>query len=337
MLSALVTTGLMVVLYVTLVRLVDMNEKEPLWAMLLFFALGGVVAFALAALAPPALALSLGATAVAEELGRLAAMGAGVAVLLWHGRRQGYEEFNGTLDGVVYGATVGLGFATIQRLSAHLLGTSIGLPGMEPGLFDGFGTALLEGLKSGVFGAIVGAGLGAASEARAPALRAVLPFVGLVVAACANAAHTWLAEGAALSDAGLLRARIALALPVVAIAAVVGYALHREGTTIRAQLADEVATGAVAPDELALLSHAVQREARYLGAMARMRWREVSALKALHGRQVQLAFTKEKLARETDPARRAAVEGEVGALRSAIAAARAQVPASNGAIAGGAS
>ena len=322
MLSTLLTTGLMVVLYVTLVRFVDMNEKEPLWAMLLFFVLGGAVSFAFAKLAPPALLLSTAPLALAEELARFAATGAGIGVLLWQGRRQGYEEFNGTLDGVVYGATVGLGFATAQRLAGNLMGMSIALPGMEPGLFDGFGTALLEGLKCGVFGAIVGAGLGAASEARAPFLRAIFPLVGLGFAVAANAGHTWLGQGNAFSDAGLLRARIALGLPAVAIVAVVAYALGREGKTIRTQLADEAQTGAVAPDELALLSNALRREGAYLGAMFTFRWGELAAKKALHNRQVQLAFTKEKLVGESDPARRAAAESEVGALRAAIAQAR---------------
>jgi hypothetical protein len=322
MLSTLITTALMVVLYVTLVRLVDMNEKEPLWAMLLFFALGGVLSFALAKLSPPALSLHALPKAGAEELARFMAMGGGLAVLVWHGQRKGYQEFNGTLDGVVYGATVGLGFATAQRLSGNMIGVAIAGPGMEPGMFDGFGVALVEGLRCGVFGAIVGAGLGGASEARSPALRAILPVVGLILAVSANAAHAWLGEGGALSEAGQMRSRIALGLPAVAIVTVIAYALRREGKTIRTQLADEAQTGAVAPDELALLSSALKREASYLGAMFGFRWKELAAKKTLHNRQVQLAFTKEKLVGETDPEKRADAEGEVSTLRAAIAEAR---------------
>jgi len=336
MLSTLITTALMVVLYVALVRLVDMNEKEPLWAMLLFFAFGGIVAFAIAKLAPAAISLNPLPKAAAEELGRFAAMGGGLVVLMWHGQRRGYQEFNGTLDGVAYGATVGLGFATAQRLSGNLMGVSTGLPGMEPGMFDGFGVALLEGLRCGVFGAILGAGLGGASEARSPALRGILPFVGLVLAFAANAGHAWLGEGNAFSDSGMLRSRIALRLPAVAIVAVVAYALRREGKTIRTQLAEETQTGAVAPDELALLSSALKREASYLGATLGFRWGELAAKKALHNRQVQLAFTKEKLAGETDPERRAAAEGEVTTLRAAIAQARVAIRPASGAQGGAA-
>jgi hypothetical protein len=336
MLSSLVTTALMVVLYVTLVRLVDMNEKEPLWAMLLFFAFGGVISFALARLAPPSLSLTNLPMALAEELGRMAATGAGIVVLMWHGRRRGYEEFNGTLDGVVYGATVGLGFATAQRLSSDLMSASVKIPGLERGFFDGFGTSLLEGLESGVFGAIVGAGLGAAAEARAPVMRAIFPTVGLFAAVAANAAHTWLGQEGALSDGGLLRARIALGLPAVAIVLVVTYALRREGKTIRTQLAEEVQTGAVTAEELQFLSNAPKRELSYLGTMASMKFKELSARKALNNRQVQLAFTKDKLANETDPARRAAASGEVDALRAAIQQARAELASTGSAAMGGA-
>lgn len=336
MLSTLITTALMVVLYVTLVRLVDLNEKEPLWAMLLFFTFGGILAFLLARFAPPAITLHALPKAVTEELARFAAMGGGLVILLWHGHRRGYQEFNGTLDGVVYGATVGLGFATAQRLAGNLVGVSLSMPGMEPGIFDGFGEALLEGLRCGVFGAIIGAGLGGASEARSAVLRAILPFVGLVLAIVANAGHAWLGEGNALGGSGMLRSRIALGLPAVAIVAVVAYALRREGQTIRTQLAEEAQTGAVAPDELALLSSTVRREASYLGAMFGMRWRELAARKTLHNRQVQLAFTKEKLVGETDPERRAAAESEVGTLRAAIAQARGALQPSGGAPGGAA-
>lgn len=321
MLSTLVTTAVMVVIYVALVRFVDMNEKEPLWAMLLFFALGGAMAYALAKLAPPSLALSHWPMALAEELAQLAAMGAGLLVLLWHGRRRGYDEFNGTLDGVVYGATVGLGFATAERLAASSIGQAV-IPGMAPGVFDGLGTALLEGLKGGVFGAIVGAGLGAAIEVRAQALRAALPVIALAAAVGANGAHGWIAEEGALSDAGLMRSRIALALPALAILAVAGYALRREGKTIRQYLAGEDQTGTVTPDELSLLGNALRREGQYLSMMATMKWGTLYALKALHNRQVQLAFTKDKAARETDPAARAAADAEAGTLRAAIAEAR---------------
>ena len=40
MLSTLISTLLLALLYLAIVRFVDMNEKEPLWAMLLLFFLG---------------------------------------------------------------------------------------------------------------------------------------------------------------------------------------------------------------------------------------------------------------------------------------------------------
>ncbi len=338
MLSTLVTTATMVVLYVALVRLIDMNEKEPLWAMLLFFALGGVVAVGFVKLAPPALTLTQWPLALAQELGHLAAMGVGLLVLLWHGKRRGYDEFNGTLDGVVYGATVGLGYATAERLASSATGQAVmpGMAAMTPGMFDGLGTALLEGLKGGVFGAIVGAGLGAAIEVRTAALRAMFPPLALAAAVVANAMHRWIGEGAALSEAGLLRSRIALALPAVAIAAVAAYALRREGKIIRGQLAKEVQTGAVTQDELALLGSALRREVVYLSHTLSLRWGALAAMKTLHNRQVQLAFTRDKAEREVDPALRAAVDVEVATLRAAIADARTALTRPGAAPAGGA-
>jgi hypothetical protein len=45
MTSTLISTLLLAILYLGVVRFVDMNEKEPLWAMLmvLFLAIGAVV------------------------------------------------------------------------------------------------------------------------------------------------------------------------------------------------------------------------------------------------------------------------------------------------------
>jgi protease PrsW len=329
MTSTLLTTALMLVMYIAIVRFVDMNEKEPLWAMLLFFVVGAALAAALTGLQPAELELSVMPSAAAQEVVRFLAIGAGVAALAVIGQIRGWQEFNGTMDGVVYGTTAGLGFGTGKQLVSELMIGTISLPGVEVGVLSGFGTALLGGLAHGVFGAIIGAGIGAAADTRSPLLRGILPAFGLGAAIVAHVLHGTLGRGNAFGgNEGLIRSQIALFMPLFAIALVAGYALWRERRAIRIQLEPELSTGAVTAEELALLKSVARRETAYLKALLTFQLGTLATMKSLHNRQVQLAFTKDQAARESDPARRARLDTEINNLRAAIASLR------HGAVAG---
>src|SRR5688572_28971913 len=102
MTSTLVSTLLLAVIYLLIVRFVDMNEKEPLWAMLLLFGLGASSGVAVTMIASQTLLeLNPWASASIKELVKFLAIGAGVFVLVLYGQRRGWEEFNGTMDGIV--------------------------------------------------------------------------------------------------------------------------------------------------------------------------------------------------------------------------------------------
>jgi RsiW-degrading membrane proteinase PrsW (M82 family) len=323
MTSTIVTSLLMAVIYLSIVRFADMNEKEPLWAMLLFFVGGAVVAALVRVVAPADLELTVLPAAAAKELGRFLAIGAGVGVLALLGQMRGWHDFNGTMDGVVYGTTAGLGFGTGERVFQELLVGALTVPGAEGGLFSGFDRAALGGLAHGVFGAIAGAGIGAAADTRSPFLRAILPLIGLGSAILAHVGYLVLGRGNALSGTqGLVRAWVALILPVILIALVILWALARERRAIKSQLADELSGGTVTSDELALLGSAIRREVAYMKLLFGFKLPALAKIKALHNRQVQLAFTKDQAARESDPERRARLDAEIQKLRSAIAEAR---------------
>lgn len=318
--STLVTTALMVVCYLIIVRLVDMNEKEPLWAMAAFFVLGAGTSVALVqAVGTPVLDLQPVLGAVLKEGARFGAIVAGVGGLLLYGRKRGWDEFNGLLDGIVYGATVGLGFATAREVMNQLLIGGFAVPGEEAGMFAGFHKVFLTGLAEGIFGAIIGAGIGAAVEARNVALRGVWAVLGLAVAIGANWGYVVLGKGNALGgEQGLLRAQIALALPVVIVVAVVIFALMSERRAIRDQLASEAADGVVTAEDLLLLQSVLSRELTYLKTLFTGRVGRWLKLKTLHNRQVQLAFVKQNASRETDPKRKQRCEEEIANLRKCI-------------------
>jgi len=318
--SMLLMTALMVVLYLAVVRLIDMNEKEPLWAMASFFLVGAAASVALVqAVGTPVLDLDPLRGAIFKEAARFAAVGAGVGGLLFYGRKKGIDEFNGLMDGIVYGATVGLGFHTAREVMNQMLIGGFALPGQQAGALAGFHKVFLTGLAEGIFGAILGAGIGAAVESRGPVGKILWPAGGLVVAFFANWGYVTLAKGNALGgDQGLVRAYVALALPVVIVVAAAVYALSSERKAIRDQLSSEQAAGVVTASDLALLQSVVSREAAYLKVLLAGNLRTWLAMKALHNRQVQLAFVKARATGEADAKRRERLDQEIANLRAVV-------------------
>lgn len=318
MLSTLVSTLLLALLYLAIVRFVDMNEKEPLWAMLLLFFLGAAGAAVVTLVASKTLlGLSVWGSAAIKEVVKFLAIGAGVGAIVAYGQRRGWEEFNGTMDGIVYGTCAGLGFGVAEQLVNQMTFASFSVPGLEVSQVGSFGKLALSGLSDGVVGAIIGAGFGLASEAKAPALRGIVPVLSLVGAVVADALYQLLRHGNALGDSGALRANVALGVPLLFIAIVAAYALLQERRAIHGHLDDEVATGAVGATDLPLLKSVVARQLAYLKAFFSFKLGFYFGLRDLHNLQVQLAFAKARLASESDPTRRAKVDQEVAKIRSA--------------------
>ena len=320
MTGMIVTTVLMIAVYLFVVRFVDMNEKEPLWAMAMFFVLGGAVFFVLSWIVDPSvLELDFLRGALIKEVGRFLAIGAGVMALTAYGQVRGWDEFNGTMDGIVYGATAGLGYATARQVMTAMVIGSVAIPGSEVGMLSGFGTAALAGLSHGVFGAIIGASIGAATEARSPIARASLPVLGLIGASLADFGYMQLAYGNALGGTqGFIRAQVALGLPVVLIIVVAVYALAQERKSIRAYLQDEGGSGVVTADDLMLLNSVPKRELAYLKYLFTFKLGTWSKTKDLHNLQAQLAFTKGRAASEKEPSRRARWEADASKIRAAV-------------------
>jgi hypothetical protein len=99
--------------FVALIRVIDPNEKEPLWATSVVFVVGGFAGMLLPLLVgPTALELSLWWSSVARELATFTALAIGLAILAGVGRWRGWPEVNGLMDGVVFGTAAGLGTAT---------------------------------------------------------------------------------------------------------------------------------------------------------------------------------------------------------------------------------
>jgi RsiW-degrading membrane proteinase PrsW (M82 family) len=316
---ALSLSLLIAVIYLAVVRFMDINEKEPLWAVGLLFSLGAVFAAILLTVSSPVLELNVLWESVSEELAKFAAFALGAVALAGVARSRGWSEINGLMDGIVYGTAVGFGFATGEAFVRELyFGGALSGP-IAGGPLAALWSTALSGLSEGLFGAIIGAGLGAAVGARSAARRVGYPIAGLLGAIVVHALYLVLAEGNAFGgSAALVRTWAALLIPLLLVVGVVVYALVTERRIIREELEDEAQSGTVTPDELRLLRSFVARRSANTRKLLGGDFDGWLASRSLQNRQVQLALAKNRVAGETDPAGRVASEAEVERLRASV-------------------
>jgi hypothetical protein len=238
-------------------------------------------------------------------------------------RSRGWSELNGLMDGLVYGAAAGLGFAVGQQLLNTILVPRSSMPAVfVPSFGQMLWTQALAGLSDGMFGAIIGAGFGLSARGRNFVERYLLPVALLVVAILVHAAYHWLAYGDALSSSGYARVWIALLIPVALFVVLAAYALLWERRAINDELNDELASGVVTDSDLAMLRSFTARQAKYLSAMTSGQLGAWGSTRAIHNLQVELAMAKRRLRNESAPEARAALESEVARIREAIRALR---------------
>jgi protease PrsW len=211
------------VVFLLLIRFLDLYEREPLNALALMAAWGatGAVALSLAGnaivlgLLPPALEKTFG-SALAGPLVEEVAKGLAVVVTFslswWAARRFGLLELEGLTDGMVYGAAVGLGFAFTEDLlylfnEADEQGLGAGLSEYASRV-DFFGVGQLG---HAVYTAAFGAGLGLATWSRSWRGRLGFPLLGLVAAMLMHAVHNGLPSFALAWRYGLENAAAAMA------------------------------------------------------------------------------------------------------------------------------
>ncbi len=262
-LGAMIPTAI----YVLFVWWLDRYEKEPLWLLALAFFWGaGPAAFlSIAAeqlafpvfstlgtggLAANLVKVAIGAPLVEESLKGIALIG--LVVVFYH-------EFDDVLDGIIYGAMIGFGFALTENIFGYFL------PILHGETFGAGLTFIL--LRTVVFGAnhafwtgITGAAVGYARLARGWWRKLLIPLGGWALAVLFHSLHNigatmvqqgiWFPLGASLIvDWGGL-----LLLLLVAI-----LALRRECRWIEQGLVTEVNHGTLTVEEYDILRSAGQR------------------------------------------------------------------------------
>jgi RsiW-degrading membrane proteinase PrsW (M82 family) len=227
------------------------------------------------------------------------------AVILYIALRYRHE-FDGVLDGIIYGAMVGFGFAmtgnTVSYLGAFLLRGFAGLNNTI--LIEG----ILYGLNHAFYAAILGAGLGLAGLARRRWQRWALPLGAYALAIGCHAVHN-LAMRNALGLS--LWTALATWAGIAVIVVVMIWSLRRERRVLRQELVGEV------PD-------AMYRTLTTLGGRRRALWEALRRgglrgwRQARQGYEMcaELAFRKARLQRRPNQPELAQ---EIARLRQEIA------------------
>ena len=311
--------------YLLLVRLADVNEREPLWSVATAFVIGGAAAGALF-LGVDRATLFVGAWpgAVWREVSLAVALAVVFQVFRAVERLQGWPLVADPLDGLIYGAAAGLGFSCAETIATLAPDALFG----PPNLLEFAGRSAVTGLAQGVFGALLGAGVGRAAG-RQGLMRWIGPLVGLGLAVAAHGLHDVLAHGDALAgESGVWRRQLAMGLPLVAVVGFAIFELLAERRAIARELAGEIASGDVTADELSLLTQVPRRQRLYLSLLLRGRLAALRAVAAMHNQQAMLALLTRRATGgdEASPARAAR---ELAAVRRAIRDSRARLSAAS--------
>lgn len=302
------------VFYSWLVLRLDRYEREPrrvliaafAWGAIgaVFFSLiielvsGGILIAAVGKDAGTILTLGVGAPIIEETCKALALIG----LLIW-----ARDEFDNVLDGLVYGALIGLGFAMTENIlyfgSAYIDEglTAFGALFAVRAVIDGFGHALYTGTT--------GAAMGWARERhRRGKLRFIVPVIGLCLAIFQHflwntgliVIASMQGEDVSAFKVALIEAPLFLLPALVILFLIARVSSRRELEIMKTYLSTEVVNGVITPEEYATVIDNNRRALALRAAECRGR-----NLRALQQRFFQvaaeLAFRKYHLSRGERP------------------------------------
>jgi protease PrsW len=246
-LPTLITTLLAAISFPLLILILfwlDRYEPEPARYRLAALGWGGVVAVAFSLVAEGVLFALPGTTtfvdtAVIAPLVEEAGKGLFLVLVVIFRRNQ----IHGLLDGLIYGALVGVGFAFVEDIAYYLSSLEAGaLP------LTFFLRGIMGPFAHPLFTAAFGIGIGIAVTTRQPAVRVLAPILGFAAAVVMhgiwNGSTFWGGDG-------FLLAYGAIMLPLLAVVLGLGiWSRSREGKMLTAALEQVVPMGWIRPEEI---------------------------------------------------------------------------------------
>jgi len=293
------------------VRRLDRNEKEPWRLVLVAFAWGAIVATSMViwgeslwgAIAERTLVPGPGLDASnAFSAGLLEELAKGIAVLLLFLVMR--NEFDDVVDGIVYGAAVGLGFNFMESIAYMTNLYAIFSPDGAGGYAAGFQWYARQvlGLFFGhaTYTALIGAGIGIARQLPGRREKVIAIASGFLVAIAAHFSwDAWLAffpiEGSVLGLVEIhLRTLIMTGPFTAAVVALLLSGIQIEARALADQLRKEAAegSGAILPPDVDVLSSPWRRLTERMRALGKGGLRAYLALARLQTAQLDLAMER---------------------------------------------
>ena len=307
--------------YTLLVWWLDRYEREPFRLLVVAFFWGAVPAIALAILLEYRLGDPFAAleTVLLREFGMdslvvpvIEELTKGLALLLLFLLVR--NEFDNVLDGIVYGAVIGFGFAMTEN-ALYFIDL------LRKGGADQFTNVvmlrlLLFGLNHAFYSAIVGAGFGLAAEVTGPMRRWrwLFPLLGLLLAIAFHAVHNLGMALAATNRAALLIAILANWGGVFLLVVIVLLAWQEERQWIAIELWPEVGT-TLTPEEYVTATSYGQRLGLWVTVWRQGGWRQAQRSSRHHSLITKLAFLKHRL-RNNGPTPK--LEAQIDQVRSQL-------------------
>lgn len=250
--------------YTLLIYYVDRYEREPLWLLSATFIWGAVPAIMLALIfnalfglpfylifgeAGESVVAAVVAPLVEESIKGLMML---IVLFMWH------DEIDSLLDGIIYGAMIGMGFALVENVFYFV--QVFEESGREAWQFNIFLRAVVFGLNHALFTSMTGLGTAIARLSSQRGRRFLAPIVGWSAAVVLHAIHNLAAT--ATETVGAL-ACIPLFANAVGGLFVTGiiviWSLWQERRWIQRHLREEVAAGTLTLRQYQIASSALTR------------------------------------------------------------------------------
>jgi RsiW-degrading membrane proteinase PrsW (M82 family) len=294
--AALVASVVPLPIYLAAALWLDRFEPEPRGMLAMAFLWGASVAVVAAGIINQMADASLGelvsstvSAPIAEELLK--------AFILFRFYSRKKTEFDGVVDGVIYAAMVGLGFAFMENIDYY--GRALIKDGPN-GLAMTFTLrGIMAPFSHPLFTGATGVGLGLARQTHRRWVRRLAPAAGLLVA---MGLHAGWNAGASMGCVFFVVYGAVMIPAMIGLLTVAAFSLRAEGRLIRTYLAIDRERGVLSEDEYRLLCSVRGRLRALLWTVTHDGWAAWRRRKAFHQAASEVAFHRHRVADGDEPA-----------------------------------
>ena len=266
LLASIIAAIIPAAIYTAGIYWIDRYEKEPLWLLTTTFLWGAIPSIIIALIFNTLLGIpiyvifgdvtgdALVATFVApfiEELIKAAVL----FLILFFWRHQ----IDSLLDGIIYGAMVGMGFAMVENVFYFQAVYAEG--GVDAWQVNIFMRAVIFGLNHSLYSAMSGLGIAIARLRKTGAMRYIAPIAGVSMAMFLHFVHNGLASfgGNALGELVCIPLLVNAWGGVIITVIIIIWSLWQERQWIAKYLPEEVVAGTITADQLTVVSSGLGR------------------------------------------------------------------------------